>query len=858
MFSDRLKKNFFTAIIGLILVLVFGDNIYAQSTVVKGRVTDKSTGQPLPYTSVFVPDTHEGTNTDDNGYYELRLNGSNTKLQVSAISYKEQVIKIQAGKEQTINIKMEASERTLKEIIVKPPKVKYRNKNNPAVDLIRQVIAHKDQNKNGSYSYLEYEQYEKLEVALSNTPEKMKKNRLFRSFKYIVDNIDTTVMPDKAILPLYLQEKITEVYNRKNPAKQKTIVVADKKVDFGSYIDNNGLNTYLKHMYQDFDIYDDNISVVTNQFLSPIATMAPTFYQFYIADTIEIDGQKLVGLSFFPRNKTDMLFQGRLYVTLDTNYAVQKVTMTINPHINLNWVRDLDIHLNFEKGSDSRYHLSKSETAVDFGISERQSGGIYGKRTLSFKNYVIDQPRSESFYKGDAAVIATDAGQKDITYWETKRHDTLTSAEAKTYANIDSLTHSKRFKRTMDIATLVIAGYKRATPYVEIGPVNTFYSFNPVEGFRLRLGGRTTTDFSKRYMFETYAAYGFKDQQWKYYFGGTYSFTERSIFEFPVRSLQANYQRDTKIPGQELQFVQEDNVLLSIKRGVNDKWLYNSIFNLAYLHEMRNHFSFRVAYKNWRQEPAGSLQYIKMDAETGTSYPVPDVTTSEASLELRWAPNEEFYQGKLFRTPMPNKYPIITLRGIAGIKGLLGGQYNYQNVTANIYKRVYLSQFGYSDVVLEGGNIFGQVPFPLLALHRANQTYSMQLQSYNMMNFLEFVSDHYASLIIDHCFNGFIFNKIPIVKRARLREFINLKMLYGGVRDENNPAKTDGLLAFPTFANSGLPATNTLEQQPYIEGSLGIGNIFNFFRVDVVKRFTYLNHPEIAKIGIRVRFKFDF
>jgi hypothetical protein len=405
----------------------------------------------------------------------------------------------------------------------------------------------------------------------------------------------------------------------------------------------------------------------------------------------------------------------------------------------------------------------------------------------------------------------------------------------------------------MNIALLLLAGYSKAGPYFEIGPVNTFYSFNPVEGFRGRLGGRTTPELSRNIYLEGYAAYGFKDERWKYYIGGTYSFTNRPLLEFPVKRISANFQRDTKIPGQELQFVQEDNFLLSFKRGVNDKWLYNDIYNVDYMQEFNSHFSFKLGYKNWTQEAAGGLKYVS----EGTAMPLKNLTTSEFSLELRWAPHEEFFQGKLYRIPMPNRYPILTLRAIAGVKGFLNGGYNYENVSMNLYKRVYLSQLGYTDVVLEGGYIFGKLPYPLLDIHRANQTYSYQLQSYNLMNFLEFVSDHYASIQIDHAFNGFFLNKVPLIKKIKLREFVSAKVLYGGLRNENMPQNSPDLLRFPVNED-GVTSTYTLQKQPYIEGSVGIGNILKFFRVDLVRRFTYLDNPNIDATGIRARFKFDF
>ncbi len=855
MFLDRKIGIRLVLLIGALSFILHPNNAWTQVTIVKGRVKEAGTKKPLPFVSVFFPNSPVGTNTNDNGYYELKGDKDYNKVQISYVGYKTIVQKVTPGKEQTLNVSLEPDTRELKEVTVKLKKVRYRNKNNPAVELIKQVIDHKSKNKMEHYDYVEYEQYEKMSLSLMNTPDKLKNNRLLRSFKYITRNIDTTTFPDKALMPLYMQEQLSQHYYRRSPEKNKTIVKAEKKVNFGEYIDNQGLKAYLKHMYQDVDIYQNNISLMTNQFLSPIADMGPTFYEYFILDTTEVDGQKLVGLSFFPRNKMDMLFQGRLYVTLNGDYAVQKVIMTVNKNININWIKDLDVALDFAKGNDGKYHLSKSDVKTDFGLSSKKSSGIYGQRTVSFKDYLVDVPRPDSLYQGESVVMKDSAQLHDNAYWVQNRHDTLTTAESLTYANSDSLRNSKKFKRAMDIITLFIAGYKRASPYFEVGPVNTFYSYNPVEGFRLRLGGRTTPNLSKRYYFETYGAYGFLDKQWKYYFGGTYSFTGRSIYEFPVKILKADYQKEVKIPGQELQFIQEDNVLLSIKRGVNDKWLYNNIYDVTYLNEFKNHLSFQLGYKNWKQKAAGGLTYVTSDAVNPS--PVPSITTSEFSLELRYAPHEDFYQGKLYRIPIPNRYPVISFRTIAGVKGFLNGEYNYQNFTLNIYKRVYMSQLGYSDIALEGGYIAGKVPFPLLAIHRANQTYSLQLQSYNLMNFLEFVSDHYASLIVDHCFNGFIFNKIPLFRRLRFREYANVKILYGGVRSENMPGNDPNLLKFPTFSN-GQQATYTLEHQPYIEGSLGVGNILNFFRIDVVKRFTYLDHPEVSQIGIRGRFKFDF
>ncbi|HLK29082.1 MAG TPA: DUF5686 family protein [Puia sp.] len=752
--------------------------------------------------------------------------------------------------ENLVIVYLQPNSSLLKSVTVKSKRTKYRNKDNPAVELIRHVIDNKSKNRMGSYQYAQFEKYEKLQISIDNLSEKVKNSKLTKKYHFLFENADTTVIPGKALLPVYLEEKISTEYYRANPQKTKTVVNAHKRVDFGEFVDMHGVSNYLNRLYADVNIYDNNIPLFTNLFLSPIADMSPTFYMFFIADTTVEDGQKFVRLTFRPRNPNDFLFRGTLYITLDGNYAVQKFTMFTSKNINLNFVRELRISQDFVKRDDGRYFLLKSNVIGDLGIFKKGTG-IFGQRVVSYKDFVANQTIPDSIFKGQPVVELPQpsAGQEQDSFWLTHRHDTLSKAESKVYANIDSLKNMPSFRRLMDWATLLLAGYKQAGPF-EIGPASTFYSFNPVEGFRLRFGGRTTPKFSNRMYFETYGAYGFKDQKWKYFFSTTYSLNNKSVYSFPLNYIRASYQHETKIPGQELQFVQEDNFLLSFKSGNNDKWLYNDYFKLNYVYEFGNHFSYDFGFKYWKQYPAGSLHYI----QESNGDTLKNITTSELSVQFRWAPNEQFYQGKLYRIPIFNKYPVFTFRYIAGIKGLAGGEYNYQNMTLNIFKRFYLSQLGYTDVTAEGGYLFGKVPWPLANLPHANQTYAYQLNSYNLMNFLEFVSDHYVSLDVDHYFNGFIFNKVPLLKKLKLREVIEGKILYGGIRNENNPAYNQDQLKYP----GGDAPTFPLGSQPYIEAGFGIANIFKLIRVDYIKRFTYLNNPGIPTWGIKARVKFDF
>lgn len=844
----------FLSCIFLLLVFSCPQYVHALTTTVKGRVTDAHTGQPLSYVSISIEGTDNGAASNDNGYFEFKTDAGKIKLHISLMGYTTSTQLLTAGGEQTLNIRLEAEHNNLQEVEVKSgDAARYRNKNNPAVELIRKVIDNKDRNKPGHYPYTEYRQYEKLQIAMSNSLEKMKNARFLKKYQFMLSQSDSTKVAGKALFPVFLQEKITDNYYRSNPEKTVVVVQADQKTKIDRFVDNEGLATYLDNVYQDVDIYQNNIWFVRQQFLSPVAATAPAFYKYFITDTLKDVMPWRVRLMFAPRNKADMLFKGSMDITLDGNYAVTAIDLSVSKDINLNWVRDLQVQQQYTQSTDGRFYKSRSMVRMDMGIS-KGGGGITGERTVTVSDFISGQVRPDSFYQGSAARVATGAEQRGAEYWQRNRLDSLTVAERKVYTNIDSLQKMKSFRRTVDIATLLLSGYKSLGP-VEIGPLNTFYSFNPVEGFRPRVGGRTTDAFSKRIFFDGHIAYGLKDKRFKYSLGATLSLTQRSVYEYPVKSISVSYSEETQIPGQQLAFLEEDNFLLSFKRGVNNKWLYNKIFQVEYLNEMNHHLSVKAGFRRWEQEPAGSLRYLCR--LNGASREISNITVSELSGEIRWAPHEQFYQGKKYRRPIPNAYPIFTLRTTLGIKGLFGGEYNYQQFTLNAYKRFYLSQLGYTDVVAEGGYTRGRLPFPLLTIHRANQTYAYQLESYNLMNFMEFVSDHYASISLDHSLNGFVFNKIPLVKKLQLREALSFKLLYGGIRDENMPGNNNDI-EFPRDVLQQRSYTHSLSGQPYMEGSIGIANIFKLLRIDLVKRFSYLDHPHVSSWGIRGRVKFSF
>lgn len=816
-----------------------------SETKVAGQVLDISSKLPLAHITVQFVGSPGITQTDDQGKFMLSSSAAASQIKFSHIEYKTRIVSIRPGHPQVLNVLMEENKMQLQEVAVNAGKKKrYRNKDNPAVELIQQVIAHKESNRMLNADYLQYDQYERIGFSLFDLSKKFLNSRMFHKYRFL---LDTSMVIDDSVrtaLPVYMGEKYSEVYSRKDPAKKINILKAHKEVNYNSFIDNDALDHYLNRLYGNPDIYANNIFILTNQFLSPIADHAQDFYKYFITDTIKSGNESLIEISFTPRNLGDLLFEGELYITMDGRYAVKADHLEINKHININFVRRMDIVQEFKQYPDGRFYLMKSEVQSDFGLMKEKGLKIFGDRTVFFTNYKLQSPQTDQFYEGKTEQLAPDPKQSNPDFWTSRRTDTLRLAQTQVYHNLDSLQKMPSFKRTMWIAKFVLASYADVGPF-ELGPSASFYSFNPLEGSRIAIGGRTTSSFNQHIYLEGYTAYGFKDEQPKFEIGAMYSFNGISPQGYPSNYFKVSYQYDTDIPGQTFLIDKFQSVLASITRGRNDFWQYNRIFKINYIKDLENHLSYNLGFKYWNQQPELGLVF-----QADHQPPVHHLTTSELELDLRYAPNEQIFRGTERRHTIPSKYPIFNLQASYGMKGVFNGSANYLNLSINISKRFYLSQLGYTDMTLLGGTVLGQVPFPYLAILPANQTYLYDPDAYNNMNFLEFVSDHYAGLNVTHAFGGFLLNKVPLIKHLKLREFLSFKLLYGGLRNENNPNYHTELYKFPV-AVEGTGSTFPLGTAPYMELGLGIGNIFKVLQIDLVRRLTYLDHNGITPFGLR-------
>lgn len=852
-------KGAIRLLLPLVALLIFTDTTHSQSvTKVTGTIKDAKTGEALPFVNVTFINSYVGTTTDLDGKFSIDTRFPTDSLQASYLGYTSLSLPVKKGQKQDLIFNMNSESLVLESVTVSAKKKKYSKKNNPAVELIRKVMKNKKNNRIESNEFYSYNQYEKIQFDLNNITEQFMNRKLLSSFKFIFDYVDTSEVNGKPYLPMFLRESYSTVYYRKNPEAKKEYKHGIKLTEFADKLDLTSIDELLDVLYQNVNIYDNSIEILAAQFISPVAPIAPNFYRFYIQDTLDINGINCIRLAFIPKNKKNFGFTGDLYISNDDKYAIRKVSMGILGDINLNFVRDMKIDQEFDE-IDGTPVLTRDEITVDYSIAENGLG-FFGTRDISYEDYSFTEPDDSGVFGGfEKSITADGAFDQTDEYWNTVRLNPLSDNQMGLYSMVDSLKNLKAYKQLVGGMNIILSGFVPAG-VLDIGPYASFVSFNMVEGLRLKLGGETNYNLSKKLFLKGYGAYGFKDKAWKYSFSGTYSLF-KPYFDNPRDYISAGISRETSFPGRELDFFNEDNFLLSFQRGVTNRMLFSDTYFIDYVNEGLS-FQYGLTLEHKIRRPYGALTLPYLDNQNEASF-LDEIATTEIGVNFKFAPNEQFVQGRQYRTPIFNEHPVFRLTYKAGISDFLGGDYTYHKVNLNIFKRFYLKIVGHTNFEFEAGKTWGQLPYLLYFIPRANQTYAYQKRAYNMMNNLEFISDEFVSFQLAHFFNGFIFNRIPLWRELKLREVITAKVIFGRLTDENNPNLNPELAQF-SQNEAGDLTTFTLNGTPYVETSFGFMNIFKFIRVDLVKRFTYLDNPNIPSLwgvdglGIRGTFKVEF
>ena len=847
----------------LLSVLVFyamnGITPVHAVTRIYGQVIDSTTRKAMPYVSVYLRNSTDGCQTDKEGLFSFLTSDAGGMLVISSVGYVEKHIPIDAHTRYPLHVQLAPATYELGEVEVKPERERYRRKENPAVELVQSIIRQRERLRLESHDYYSRNRHELLTVALSNFDQSELQQEMLERIGILKNYMDTSLVSGKPILNISSRELIASDHYRKNPESRKKYVTARRRAGVDDFIPEQEIDAIFEEVFRDVDIFQNDIELLRNRFVSPLSAIAPSVYKYYIMDTIEVEGTPCIDLTFVPFNSESHGFTGHLYLTTDSTHFIKWVQMTTPHDINLNFVRTLGVTQTFSTAADGTPLLDKETLTAEIEVTP-QINGVYIKREVSYRNYQLDTAtRPDLFDQPEATVEEERARKRSDAYWEANRIGYVSEKERTVDDMVTQLRQYPFYYWCEKIFTFLYTDYipiVQKEPKFFYGPLSTSISHNALEGLRLRVGGMTSAYLNPHLMGNFFVAYGFGDKRVKYMGELEYSFKKKKehINEFPIHSLRLCYENDTYQYGQNYLYTDKDNIFLSFKRMEDNQMGYLRKAEFSYKREHYNHFSYALTLRNKVYESSRLMPFETR--REGISYFVEELPQTELELSLRYAPGEKFTQNKWRRKSLLPEYPVFTLSHSVALKDMLGSQYTCHHTEASARKRFWLSSFGYIDAVVKGGRVWNDVPYPLLIIPNANLSYTIQKESFALMNPMEFVADTYASWETTYYMNGLLLNRLPLIKKLGWREVVGFKGFYGSLRSSNTPNLTDsqGLYLFPLDPEYKNPLTHV----PYMELSFGIENILKVLEVDYVRRLTYCDLPGISKHGVRVKLHLQF
>ena len=843
------------------VIVAFASLAKAQIT---GEIYDED-GYPIPLASAIYRGHHVAEASDMDGKFTIaRHNG--WELTFSSVGFMPQTITVGPNTPSHLKIVLKEDSRSLKEVVVKQKRERYSRKNNPAVELMKRVIAAKQRTNLENHEYYQYNKYQKITLSLNDIkPEDLETGK-YKNKSYVKDQVETSSYNNKLILPVSIDETVTQHIYRKSPKEEKDIIKGQRSEGVNNVLQTGDiLNTLLKEVFTDIDIYDDHVRLMQYQFVSPIGETAISFYRYYIQDTVYVDRELCYHLEFIPNNQQDFGFRGELFVLADSTLHVKKCSFTLPKRTDVNFVQDMKITQEYTKLNNNEWVLTTDDLVAELKMF---GADILVTKTTRLNEYAFDDLPNKLFKGRAKTKHEADAMIRDDAFWNQYRVVGLTKGESSMNAFIHRIEQSKNFKwiifglRAL-VENYVETGSMRTKSKFDFGPVNTLISSNFVDKYRLRVSGRTTANLNKHLFWNGYYAYGTKSH--KNYYGSeiTYSLNAKKNvpFEFPQRNIIFETGYDVMSPADKFLIHNKDNIFMSVRtQKVEQMYFYNRQ-KLSFFYETDWGFSFNTSFKLESNAPTGDLVFMKMPGATinpsadGNEY-VTKIRTTEAKVGLRYCPGQTYVNTKQQRWPVNLDSPEFTLSHTMGFKNVLGGQYKLNYTEFGIYKRFWMGSWGYIDTHLNGGAQWDKVPFPMLIMPPVNITYFEHEATMSMMKNMEFLSDRYLFGSVAWDLSGKLLNRIPLVKRLKWREYFAVKGMWSTVTSKNDPTlqsnQSDRILfQFP----EGVGVMN--KKVPYWEVVVGVHNIFKFFGVDYVRRMNY-HGPGIHKNGVRFGFMMSF
>ncbi|MCE2731963.1 MAG: DUF5686 family protein [Chryseotalea sp.] len=821
-------------IIGIPILLSY--QTFAQTTTVKGKVTDAATGDPIPFVNVLYKGTNIGTTTDFDGNFTLSTANPTDSLLATYIGYKSKSKKIVKGISQTINFQLEEEITNLQEVVVLAGE-------NPAFEVLRNVVRNKEKNDKRKLLAYEYDTYTKIEVDVDNMSEKFRNNRFMKKITQVLDSVDRIAGEDgKPILPLFITESVSKLYFRDKPnLKYENILHA--KVNGVGVEDGTTVTQLVGSSFQEYNFYQNWLNILDKEFVSPIADGWRLYYDYDLIDSLYVGDHYCYRLDFFPRSPQDLAFTGSMWIDKNT-FALKQIDVNVGKQANLNFIEKIRIQQELSPTESGAWLPIKNRVLVDVSELSNNSAGMLAKFYTSNKNFVINKPYPTKFY--ERPIVMDERARlndKEEKFWDSLRHEPLTGTEVSVYKMIDTLKNIPVIKTYTDIVKIIVDGYIKDGK-IEYGPYLGFVSYNNIEGWRIQPGFKTNYKFNKKWIFGGQLGYGFKDEKFKYSAFATHILSTKRW-----TTLNMRVRRDLGRVGFDDEAAGDNVILLASQRwGTFRRGFYFDESRISFSREYFKGFTQKISIKHTTFDPVFDFGYLANPSDIANSDTLRRYSNAEIILEARYARDELFLQNDNERISLgTSRWPTITVRYTRGIRNVAGTDFSYNKLRLGFEKKIRMGILGVGNMNVNGEYIFEPLPYTLLGLHLGNQTPIFTPITYNLMDYGEFVSDRYITMQYNHHFEGLFFNRIPLLRKLKWRLVGTANLIYGSMStgsrrllvDSDNPETS--IAENPYFTRS----------KPYVEIGYGIENIFKFFRVDFIHRLSYLDHtPDVRKFGV--------
>lgn len=838
-----------------------------------GIVTDAATGDTIYYPSVSYKGNHIAVSGTAKGEYSI-VRKEGLVLTFSAVGYAPVQVVVKSSTPKTLNIKLKSDTRQLAEVVVRQKRGKYSRKDNPAVELMRRVIAAKKRTRLENHDFFQYTKYQKITLALNDITPTQIDSGFIGKRRWMLDQVEHCPYNNKLILPVSVDETVTQHIYRKQPKTERDIIKGQSNAGINQLIQTGDImDIMLKDVFTDVNIYDNDVRLLRHHFTSPIGNSAISFYRYYIEDTLYVGKDLCYHLQFTPNNGQDIGFRGELYIVADSTLHVKRCNLTLPIQSGVNFVQNLQVRQEFAQLENGEWALSEDDMIAEIEVNDLLQKAIV-IRTTRLNNYAFDELPAKLFKGSGREKREADAMMRDEAFWKKYRAVELSKSESSMDEFVHRVEQMKGFKYIIFglkalIENFVETGGKDHPSKVDIGPVNTMFTRNFIDGFRTRISAQTTANLSRHWFLAGYMARGWGSKK-NYYSGEiTYSFNRKEYLprEFPKRTVSFKSTYDIMSPSDKFLRTDKDNVFTALKWAKVDAMMFYNRQQLTLEREEEWGMKTTLSLQTEENEAAGSLFFEKLsnffppiifpDTDVSSLLHNGKIRTTELRFELEIAPGRTFINTKQRRIAINLEAPVITLSHAVGLNGVLGGQYRYNFSEVGLFKRFWLRSWGKFDVQLRAGAQWDKVPFPLLIMPAANLSYIVQKGSFNLINNMEFLNDRYASVDLAWDMNGKIFNRIPLLKKLKWREYIGFKGLWGSLTDKNNPFLFQNmgdatLMYFPEGSHVMNP------KRPYMELILGVHNIFKLFHVQYVRRLNYNELPTAHKQGVRLMMRMSF